>query len=166
MIKITHFAISTRINNYFVVNKREKRQIFKPVWKISTRSSYRQGQAESFCLKESPFGTIFQCQNKATNLLALIKKQACLKDIIMNFMKNIMVKVNYFFCFLVSKFCRFFFFFWSVSGDKFKDVISIVIGLVSSFIDNSVSDAIKISGHISLAKNVFWMKYWDHYCWH
>ena len=71
-----------------------------------------------------------------------------------------------FFLFSGIKILPFFFFVWSVSGDKFKDVISIVIGLVSSFIDNSVSDAIKISGHISLAKNVFWMKYWDHYCWH
>ena len=111
MIKLTCFAISTRINNYFSVNKREKRQVFKLAWKTSTRSSYRRGQVESFCLKESPFGTIFQCQNKTTNLLALIKKQACLKDIIMNFMKN-MVKVNYFFCFLVSKFCRFVLFFF------------------------------------------------------
>ena len=55
----------------------------------------------------------------------------------------------------ILPFFFFFFFVWSVSGDKFKDVFLIGIGLVSSFIDNSLSDAIKKSGHISLAKNVF-----------
>ena len=57
------------------------------------------------------------------------------------------------FCFLASKFCLFFFV-WSVSSRKFQDVILIVLGSINSSIDNSVSDAIKRSRHISLTKNI------------
>lgn len=46
------------------------------------------------------------------------------------------------------------FFVWSVSDCKFKNVILIVIGLVNSSIDNSVSDTIKRSGKISVTKNI------------
>ena len=46
------------------------------------------------------------------------------------------------------------FFVWSVSSRKFQDVILIVLGSINSSIDNSVSDAIKRSRHISLTKNI------------
>ena len=67
-------------------------------------------------------------------------------------MRNIMVYVIlFFFNFLISKFCAALFL---VSDNKFKVVMLPVIGPVNSSNDNSISDAIKRSGDISLTKNI------------
>ena len=57
----------------------------------------------------------------------------------------------FFFNFLISKFCAALFL---VSDNKFKVVMLPVIGPVNSSNDNSISDAIKRSGDISLTKNI------------
>ena len=109
---------------------------------------------------KSQFWAIFVLQNMPIQIFLWRNKKTCLIYVTMSFMKSITVQVtlSFLFCYFYVCCLRYlawylFCFFWPLAACE-KRLFNNFLGPWNPSIDNSVSDAIKRSGKISLTINV------------